>query len=164
MSFADSWIRGIIYTAVFCSVALALTPNGRVKNAEKLLCGIVLLAAILSPIFSVNSETYASEAAYYAETAKRLAGEGKENTERLNRTLIEQELCAYILDKAESIGIHISSVAVEVAWDDAGYWYPISASISGSASEADTERLKDVIEAELGIPEERQEWSEVEYE
>lgn len=155
------WINGMICAAVFCSIALALTPEGRVKNAEKLLCGIVMLAAIFSPLFGFHSEKYASEAARYAEIGKELAGEGSDSVERLNRTLIEQELCAYILDKAESVGVHTVSAEVEVAWDDAGYWYPVGASISCDATNEQREKLGALIEAELGIPADRQEWSEV---
>ena len=88
-------------------------------------------------------------------------GEGSDSVERLNRTLIEQELCAYILDKAESVGVHTVSAEVEVAWDDAGYWYPVGASICCDATNEQREKLGALIEAELGIPADRQEWSEV---
>ncbi len=157
----STWVRGIIYASVFCLVALSLTPEGKVKTAEKLLCGIVMLFVIFSPIIELDIDTYASAMAKYTEVGKELANEGKESGERMNRTIIENELCAYILDKAESFGVRITSVSVGVAWSDEGYWYPVSAEISGSFSSDGKKKLTSVIAADLGIGEGEQSWTEV---
>lgn len=158
----NEWLRSIIYASVFCALALSLTPEGRVKSAEKLICGIVILLVIFMPLFSFNYDSYASLTAKYTELGKELSESGRDKTQKLNRTLIEDELCAYILDKAKNSGIDIYDVSVKLAWDDEGYWYPVSAYISGSFLSAEREKLGAIIEAELGVPEENQSWTEVE--
>lgn len=158
----NEWLRSIIYASVFCALALSLTPEGRVKSAEKLICGIVILLVIFMPLFSFNYDSYASFTAKYTELGKELSESGRDKSRKLNRTLIEDELCAYILDKAKNSGIDIYDVSVKLAWDDEGYWYPVSACISGSFLSAEREKLGAIIEAELGVPEENQSWTEVE--
>lgn len=157
----NEWLRSIIYASVFCALALSLTPEGRVKSAEKLICGIVILLVIFMPVFSFNYDSYASFTAKYAELGKELSESGRDKTIKLNRTLIEDELCAYILDKAKNGGMDICDVSVKLTWDDEGYWYPVSACISGSFTMAEREKLGALIEAELGVPEENQSWTEV---
>lgn len=155
------WLRTVIYASLFCALALSLTPEGRVKTAERLICGIVILIVTFMPLFSFNYESYASFTAKYAQLGKELSESGRDKTLKLNRTLIEDELCAYILDKAKNSGISIYDVSAELAWDDEGYWYPISVAVSGSFSQSEYEKLSSLIEAELGIPEENQSWTEV---
>lgn len=157
----SEWIRSIICVAVFCTIALALTPKGRVKSAEKLICAAIMIFAVFSPFIGFDATAYAASAAKYAERGKALAAEGKESGERLYRTLIEQELRAYIWDKAENIGARINDISIEVAWSDEGYWYPISVKLTGSFSDYERERLSAVIASELGVQEDGQSWIEV---
>lgn len=155
------WLGSVIYASLFCALALSLTPEGRVKTAERLICGVVILLVIFMPLFSFDYDSYASFTAKYSELGKELAESGRDKTLKLNRTLIEDELCAYILDKAKNSGISISDVSAQLSWDDEGYWYPVSLSLSGSFSGSEREELGAIIEAELGVPEENQTWTEV---
>lgn len=157
----NSWIRGIICVSAICGIALALTPKGRVKTAEKLICGIIIISAIFSPILGIDSGSYAASIAEYSELAEKISMQGKENAERLNRTLIEDELSAYILDKAENIGVQVSNVSVELRWSDDGYWYPVGLDISGVYTEEQRLKLGMLIEADLGISSDDQSWTEV---
>lgn len=155
------WLKAVIFASLFCTFALALTPEGRVKTAEKLLCGIVILIAICSPILSVKSEALSASYAKYRSIGEELANNACENSENLNRTLIESELSAYILDKAENIGAEVGDISLELKWCDEGYWYPVSCVIMGNFSENEREKLSSSIESDLGIPKELQVYTEV---
>lgn len=155
------WLKAVIFASLFCTLALALTPEGRVKTAEKLLCGMVILIAVCSPILSVKGEALSASYAKYRSIGDELANNACENSENLNRTLIESELSAYILDKAENIGAEVEDISLELEWCDEGYWYPVSCVIMGCLSESEREALSSAIESGLGIPKELQKFAEV---
>ncbi|MBQ1703230.1 MAG: hypothetical protein II021_01985, partial [Oscillospiraceae bacterium] len=97
--------------------------------------------------------------ARYRQELGESAALGEEKAEVRTRFIIESKLNEYILDKAEELGLSGLAVSVRCEWADEGFWYPTGAQISGNASEMTKEKLKAYIEAELGIPKERQIWS-----
>ena len=76
----------------------------------------------------------------------------------LQRTVIESELRAYILDKAAQCGVSLADAQVTLHWSTDGYWYPYAVRLVTSGA-AENSRLAQTIEADLGIPRARQEWS-----
>lgn len=154
-----SWIISIICAAMFCGIVISITPKGRVHSAVKLLCGIVMIFSILSPITKLNFSEYSENLAKYKERAAELAESADDYNDKLSRTFIEDKCAAYILDKAESCGAELNSVAVSAEWSMDGYWYPNTAEIVCSCSDELTRRLSSWIEAELGITKERQVWT-----
>ena len=75
----------------------------------------------------------------------------------LNRTYIEEQYAAYILGKAAQTDVPVETGAVTVTarWDeDSLVWYPWEVVIDGAYNGG----LSAAIEAELGIPGERQSW------
>ena len=148
------WILGLAGAAIFCAVALELTPGGSVKGVVRLLCGVVMAAALLTPLYRFDFSAYALNMARYRAAGAEAAAAGREISDALDRRVIEDSLAAYILDKARNLGAEIAGARVTVRWSGAGVWYPEAAEISGSYSGA----LADAIEAELGIPKEAQTW------
>ena len=72
--------------------------------------------------------------------------------------IISEKTSAYILDKAESLGLSLSaSVQAE---DDGSGPRPVSVFLTGSAEESAKKRLTEYIEDTFGIPKERQFWNE----
>lgn len=154
-----TWIVSIISCAVFCAVIIAVTPKGRVFNALKLLCGLVMIFAIISPLANLDFSEYSKSLKKYSDRADELTASANEYEDKLNRTFIEESCAAYILDKAENYGAHPDSVAVSADWSMDGYWYPVSADINCSCTDEQRSRLSASIEAELGIAKERQTWT-----
>ena len=150
------WVRALCGAAVICAAAMALCPDGRVKRVLRLVCGLVMACALLSPVLELDFDAYSSALSGYGEAA-RAAAEGAQEEARLSsRGVIEEECAAYILDKAEALGLTGCSASVCAEWDSAGYWVPRSCRVCcpGGRSEA----LAAAIEADLGIPRSRQEW------
>ena len=153
MSAITAWIRALAGAAVFCAIALALCPEGRPKRVLRAACGVVMAAAL-----GLDMQALPEAVARYGEAARSVAGEAGQEADRLNRTIIERECAAYILDKADALGLAVSSAAVTARWSEEGFWYPWES--RAACSESDRETLSAVIEAELGIPAERQSWEE----
>jgi len=150
------WILSLTGTALICAAALRLTPEGRVKRVVRLLCGVSMAAALLSPLMGTALETYPLELARYRAQAAAAAEEGTAIRAGLDRDIIEREMEAYILDKARSLGLELRGVHVALRWSTEGVWLPESAELTGPYSA----RLAQLMEAELGIPRSAQNWSE----
>ena len=148
----------MVSSALICAVAISITPKGRAQTALKLLCGLVMILAIVSPIKVLDLSAYSESIAKYGERANELTEGADDYEDKLNRTIIEDECAAYILDKAESCGAKLSSVNVTAEWSMDGYWYPTSCDIVYSCSDELVSAISSSVEAELGITKERQTW------
>ncbi len=157
--FAGEWIRAIAGAALICAAATALTPKGKTKNVLKFICGIVLICAMLNPIIKQDFPSMSLEMSKYRSDADDIIASAEEKENKLSRTIIEDELEAYILDKAESLNTQLMSVEVSVKWGDEGCWYPYEVSLSANIPPRERMLISNCIEAELGVPEERQYWS-----
>lgn len=157
--FAGEWVRAIAGAALICAAATALTPKGKVKNVLKLLCGIVLIIAMINPILKQDFPNMSMDMSDYRKKADEIIGESKEKEASISRTIIEDKLETYILDKAKSLNAPLQSVEVTVKWGDEGCWYPYEVSLKADIPEREKNLVSNSIEAELGVPKERQYWS-----
>ena len=159
MSAISGWILRLVGAALISSAALTLAPEGAAKRAVRLACGLMSAAALMSAVLSFDYSEFSKEAARYRQELGESAALGEEKAEVRTRFIIESKLNEYILDKAEELGLSDLSVSCRCEWGDEGFWYPTGVEIIGNAPEKAKERLKTYIEAELGIPKERQIWS-----
>ena len=149
-----SWVLGLCASALICALAMTLTPKGPVKGVVKAVCGVVLASALLSPLLRLDFGGYALQLARYREEAAAFTAGAEELRKRLDRTVIEQELEAYIWDKAAQYGVELSAVTVRARWSTEGVWLPETAELTGPYDDG----LAGSIEAELGIPRGAQNW------
>ena len=159
MDFASEWVRAIAGAALICAAATALTPKGKVKNVLKLICGIVLITAMINPVIKQDFPSMSMDISKYRKDADEIIGSAEEKQNNLSRTIIENELEAYILDKAQSLNVELASVEVSAKWGDEGCWYPYEVNITANIPQMEQNLLSNSIEAELGVPKERQYWS-----
>lgn len=156
----NQWLHAVIYTGIVCSTALLLTPDGRVKKALSIICAVAMCASIASPLSELDFDAYSRAMANYKLDAERYTRQGEDYSKNLNRTIIEDECRAYILDKADEIGAVLSEVTVTAIWSSDGYWYPHEAKIVCSATDEQRSRLSDYIQTQLGISIGNQNWSD----
>ena len=154
------WLHAVIYTGIVCSIAMLLTPEGRVKKALAIICAVVMCAAVASPIAKLDFDAYSKAMARYELDAEKYIGKGEDYSKNLNRSIIEDKCRAYILDKADEIGAELSEVTVTAQWSSDGYWYPHEAEIVSSAADDQKSRLSDYIKTQLGISISDQNWSD----
>lgn len=160
MTVIQEWVRGLVFSGAVCSVALMLSPDGRVKKVLKLLCGAVMCIAFISPAAQLDFGAYSKAMAKYSLEAESYIHDGENESKNLNRTIIQDKCEAYILDKANTLGAEIISVDVLARWSEEGYWYPVSADICAACSVEEKSCLEDYIQAQLGIKRDDQTWSE----
>lgn len=151
-----TWILGMAAAAVFCAFASELTPEGRVKGVQRLVCGIVMVIALLQPLTVLDFDSYSLNMAKYRAQAEQISTHAEEISDSLSRSFIEARCRAYILDKAKLCGANVTDAAVELRWSSEGVWYPVGAVIYGTYHA----ELSQLMEAELGISPDKQEWSE----
>lgn len=153
------WVRGIAAVAVICGAALAVTPKSKVKNVLKVLCGVVLIIALIRPFIDSDSAELSMDMARYRAQADAVAKNAEEQKTNLSRSIIEQKLESYILDKAQSMEITDLEANVILKWGDEGFWYPYEIELKTNSAAGDRNKLSSFVQGELGIPESRQHWS-----
>ena len=120
-------LRQLCGLSLFCGIALGLMPEGGVKKAASIACTVVLIMTVLLPLGALDLSEYSLELAKYREMGEQLEEKGSEARDSMSRTVIERECEAYIMDKAEVLGIELTAVKVRAFWSSEGVWVPESA-------------------------------------
>ena len=122
----------------------------------KMILGLFILITAISPWseFRLSDITEAVDITKY--DAQSFASDGSNYSEELIRNGITDRTEAYILDKAESLGVELN---VRVVLADASPYAPESVELSGYASPYNKMRIQRIIEDDLGIREECQIWT-----
>ena len=154
----SGWLIRITGAALIAAVAVTLAPEGPVKKALRLVCGTMMVIALLSGPVDFDYSAYAARLADYRSYAESLIDDTQEDGTQLVRTVIEHELESYILDKAQAYGASNVEVSVTARWSSDGYWYPDVVTIAGDFDDNARQALAQYIAAEFGIPETQQEW------
>lgn len=148
------WILTLAGAALFCGVVTEICPSGSSKNVLKLLCGVVMAIALISPLIKFDLPSYSLNMSKYRAAADEISLSAKEKADAFSRTIIEEECRAYILDKADILQVEVRDASVNLRWDDSGFWYPEECSIDGEYNP----ELSALIESELGLGKNRQNW------
>lgn len=151
-------LRQLCGLSLFCGIALGLMPEGGVKKAAAIACSVVLIMTVLMPLSKIDLGDYSLELAKYREMGEALAEKGQETRDGMNRTVIQQECEAYIMDKATKLGIGVREVKISAQWNTEGVWVPNHVTLVSNCEESEKQHLSDMILSELGISTENQEW------
>lgn len=156
-----SCIRRLCALSILCGAALSISPEGSAKRVMNIVCAAALLCAVIQPLAGMDFSEYALELARTEQRRGEFLENSGEINDRLNRLVIQGKYEAYIMDKAAEFGIPMTAVRVEVRWNAEGLWVPDSAKYTCSGcGETEKTALVQTVEAELGIPAERQQWGE----
>ena len=146
------WLTGVTCAAMIAALADSLTPAGTVKRIGRMAGGLLLLIAVVQPVLEVDFSALAS-----ASVPLELEESELEKTDlEWMKTIIGRETGAYILDKAEELGISCQEVQVTCAVEENGVPYPASVVVRGDMTQEEQALLSRRIEADLAIPAEQQ--------
>ena len=159
MNSLQSWIQGLVAASVLAALAQQLTPNGPVKKVTEFVCGVMLMAMLLSPVLNADRTVFSYALSDYRQTVAELSQDLETQEKQLLRVYIEQQSQAYILDEARLLGLTELQATVQVKWGDES-WVPIEVYLNGAPTPEQKSRLSGFLDAELGIPVERQHWNE----
>lgn len=149
---ARSWLLSVIAVALLCAIADALMPPGPVRRVGKLVCGLVTIAAVLSPLTTLDVSRGEAWLADWAVSLDSRTAALEEVVDGQMKDIIERDCAAYILDKAVELGL-ICTVKVECRTGEEGLCLPVRAEISGAMTEDQRTRLVQIVTEDLGIPE-----------
>ena len=155
MGAVRGWLLSVISGSLLCAVADALMPPGAVRRVGRLVCGLVLLGAILSPLASLDLEESQRWLEDYRSSIQIREAELGETVNSQIKVIIEQECAAYIVDKAAQLGLTCRA-KVECRQSEDGLYLPVRTEVDGSMTADVQSRLIRVIEEDLGVPAEAQ--------
>lgn len=145
------WLLGIISVSLLCALADALMPQGAVKRVGQLVCGLVMLAAVLSPLARLDVAGGQRWLDEWFSGLENRETELREQTGQNMKAIIEEACAAYIVDKAASLGITCSA-QVECREGEEGLFLPARARVTGPLSQGQRDELARILEEDLGIP------------
>ena len=151
------YILSIVAAAIVCAVTKSLlnqkTATGRIAG---LLSGVLMAITIIAPLRDItfaNITDYLDGLSYEADIYVK---EGQAMAENHTADIIKAQTEAYILDKANSMGLEIT---VEVELDESNGSVPCGAAVKGILSPYAKEVLGAYMEDNLGISKEKQRWN-----
>lgn len=151
------WLLGMTAVAMLLALADYLVPEGGAKGVCRLAGGLVLMLAAVGPVLRLEQADFSSLLGCWEEDAAAVAAE---DGAALYESIIAQQCSAYILDKAEDLGI---SCRVEVSCErgEEGVPVPVGAKVEGVWTQAQREALCQAIAEDLGIPEWAQQFERI---
>lgn len=156
MELIKNWILGVTCAAMLVAVAESLMPSGTVKKIGKLTGGVVLLLAVIQPLMGLDFESLSMALTESRESMHVLSEEEASAVSAdLMKSIIADKTGAYILDKANSMGISCT-VDVECKVGEGNIPYPVSVTVMGRLTDTQRDALTRDIEANLAIPADRQ--------
>ncbi len=153
----NEWLMGVIGTALFSALVCTLCPQGGARQVLGFLCAMLCALSLAGPLLELDLQSLGIGMAEYRRQAERIAADAEEEGKLTQRTYIQEQAGAYILSEAQELGLAPAEPQVSAQWDaEAGLWYPCEVLLPWPYQRA----LAQTIEAELGISEERQTWTE----
>ena len=154
-----NWVLGITAAAFITAIAMAITPKGRTRAAVALVAGLVTIVVLIAPILEFD---YAAHSLHFADFQASLDLRHEEMeaaSKSLQARIISERSLAYILDKAESVGLLGLDIRIQTKTGLDGFIVPYSIYLTGVYDEEQRRTLEAYLSGTFGIPVERQIWS-----
>jgi stage III sporulation protein AF len=145
------WITSITCAAMLAAVLQAFLPQNGMGKIGRLVGGLLLLIATVQPLLSLDYDALAQSWAEITQAEESDTASLEQTSRDILKTVIEQQTGAYILDKAEELGISCQ-VEVSYIWGEDGTASPSQVRVTSDDAQEDLEELAALIETELGIP------------
>ena len=151
-----AYFMGITGAAIINVIAIRLIGSkGAISGAVKLITSLFLLFTVLSPLLDIRLDGSWSFDSLRVD-GEAAAAVGESDAKNAMAEIITEQVRAYILDKAESLGVQID---VTITCDDSMPPVPCGAQLRGRVSPYAKKVLSEYMEGTLGIPMEAQEWT-----
>ena len=100
-----AWLLSLAGAALLTALAAMFPTSESLRRIVKLIGGVALTCLLFSPLVAFDYDSYAA-ALQDCRVSVSTDGAVSDSSERLQRTVIESQLRAYILDKAAQCGGH----------------------------------------------------------
>ena len=151
------YLLSVVAAAIISGIVTKLLGSKGTQGAVgKLIGGLFLAFAVISPLRCVKIGKLSSLTVPYSVQAQSAVEAGKNQTRETLRLRIKEGCEAYILDKAQSLDV---ALEVEVLVSQEDIPAPTSVQLRGNISPNAKARLCGIIAEDLGIPKEAQKWT-----
>lgn len=106
-----AWLLSLAGAALLTALAAMFPTSESLRRIVKLIGGVALTCLLFSPLVAFDYDSYAA-ALQDCRVPVSTDGAVSDSSERLQRTVIESELRAYILDKAAQCGVSLADAQV----------------------------------------------------
>lgn len=156
MEWISQYLLSVTAAAAVCGIVNTLLGKSRRFSAlGKLLAGLCLSLTVIRPFLHMDLTGLAAYSGSIPADASQLIASAQLLAEEERAGIIKSRAEAYILDKAASMGAEIT---VEVALQKSSLLQPCGVTIAGSISPYAKARLSQMMETDLAIPKEAQQW------
>jgi hypothetical protein len=154
----SDWILSIAAAAFVAGIAATIAPAGKYRKVVSLICGFMTIAVVTAPVSKLKLNGFGEYVTLFEFEAANYETIFLADADAELKAVIESKTAAYILDKT-GISATVTAIAPSNAFGTDGATvgaYPIPYSVLLDAQyDADASCL---MEADLGIPSERQVW------
>ncbi len=149
MEFIHSWVSAIAAVTMMMAVVSVLTPKNSAGRAVMFCGSIIMTVVLVSPIKKLDVAALSGYSARFEKEVERRAEQVSRQNEKLRKDIIEENTRAYILQRAESMGI---SCDLDIECSDD---VPYTAVVCVKNKDV-VPAVSGLLEMEVGIPSARQ--------
>ena len=153
------WLMGMACAAMAAALAQSLAPEGGPRRICRMAGSRVLLLAMVSPLLQLDEGALSRLAREYQAQAGGYTQTLEEENRLRYESIIEAQSAAYIVDKAAALGISCQAEVV-CRCDGEDVPCPYQVQIRGEMSQEQRQLLAQLLESDLGIPPQRQQFEE----
>lgn len=153
MNGVSGYILTVTAAAMLAAILRSLTGEGSMGRLVQLLAGVFMALTVISPLMHLELPDPARWLEEYAADGTAAAAVGKNMALDASRAIISEQLESYIVDKA---ALYRADLAAAVELNEDGT--PVSVALTGDVSPYAKSRISCIIETDLGIGEEAQQW------
>lgn len=151
---AARYVLSLIAAAFIAGILQSFVKEGSCARVLRLLCGLFLMVTALKPLKELQIPALEDWTASWNAEAGAAVREGEERYASEYSAVIIKQLEAYILDKAAQLGLSVQ-VQLTLTADH----LPERVLLTGQATQQQKQAMESVIESDLGIPKEKQQWN-----
>ena len=157
MDWVKEYILNIFAVGMITAICITLVQkNTSAGMIIKMLGGSFFVITLISPLVKIRFDDLGVLCEQISAEGDLLAQEGNDSTQEALSTVIKEDLEAYILDKADELGL---TLRITVQMDQHNAVMPQTVKLQGAASPYQKRLLSAFMEEELGITEAQQEWN-----
>ncbi|MDR1821440.1 MAG: hypothetical protein LBQ91_03280 [Oscillospiraceae bacterium] len=145
------WIIGLAGAAVITVICKTITPDGKTKKTLTLICGFVLLIALVRPFVSFDYDSFTINTSRFSDSVAAFSEDITETNKNITKRLIEERFAEYIISKGKEQGLEISACTARAELTSDEVWYLSSALIVCQQDSAKRGELGYTLERDFGL-------------
>ena len=150
------YIVKLLAASMLCAMVLQIVgTKSSYAGVVKLVCGVFITLAVVSPWFHFSVRPYDDFPADFTSMAQQAVNDGENSATQMLRGIISEQTRTYILHKAQSLGIQLE---VDVLLSDGDLPTPCGVRLKGNISPYAKQVMSTYLTENLNIPSEEQQW------